>query len=1366
MLQTRPQPQSLPPGTTSRARLVLLGCLVVLGACTVEVHLPGQGVDKAPLPDAGPTSGGTSDGAVTAPASFHIERVEPAEGDVGGGDRITVFGDLFKEGATVQVGDAEALDVLFLGPQALNAEVPPGAPGLADVTVTNPDGASTTLKGGYRYLSPIVIAYVSPPAGPAMGGTPVTVVGTGFLPDSVLLIDGRAAINTKRVDEHTLIGLTPGGPVGSVDVFVANAEGSGRLRDAFTYHAHPAVSVVYPPNGPPAGGAVLNILGAGLEAVDTVTVGSTDAAIVARWGDDTITVLTPPGSPGPADVSVSTPYASDTLISGYAYIDPEHGEGTLELLTAVPNSGPASGGTTVTLSAYGLTDAQDLDVRFGVKEATVTSVDSEAHTATVIAPPGQPGPVTVSASSSRGETALPEAFTYLPDLEVTAVSPAMGPAAGGTQVTLFGKGFADGMIARVGPLPCTGVMVKNPTELAAVTPPGSPGPSNVSVSFQGATATLEDAFEFEAKSTDVIVSKPAGGAIAGGTFLRIFGTGFGESAKVLVGGAEASDVTVHDSTLITAITPPGELGPADVIVTTANVQEELHAAFTYFDPASKYGGTWGDAVDEAVNVTVLDMVTNDPVPGAFVVLTASADTPYQGVADELGQITFGGPGLFGRQVVTAAKANYTTASVIEFDATNVTLHLYPFFPPSQGGGPGEIFDDGAVSGRVTGLGKYVIVPPGKCANKDTTGLTYCHPCVDAADCGGGDEAACIPIGDEGPHCTTQCTNDDSCPPGYVCAAAVGGSAYCLPVAGKKEAFCAVSNTSIFEGAPPLDSGTAVAGDGTYLVDSRVGEVAIVCRGGYRDFDTGAFVPTVMGVARHLFVKSAEELPDQDVALDIPLDRTVELRLDDPPYELDGPNVLKVNAFLELGTDGIIPMASATGVAPDATYSLPGFPLILAGELYDASYAFFAGSYSGSAMQMPYSVTLHQGLTQVDDHAMLRRGPGGEWVALPSGLDQDLRSLWGTAPDAAWAVGDRGTIYRYDGEAWGHQPILTKKDLLGIYGTAPDDVYAVGAGGTALRFDGLKWSPEKTGTTKDLRAVWGTPGSVLAAGWFTLLHRGSSGWAPVEGAPQRNLHALWGSGPVDIWAVGAFGTALHFDGAAWQEVPVPTNVTLRGLWGTGTGLVFAVGDAGTVLVFDGTAWSKMADVPTTRPLRAVAGRLEDGALHLYVVGAGGTVLHHDGIEWVNESPATTATELGGVWGAPEGGPMLAVGTHALLLGPFMRVPRLIAPAPGVEAGTGPTFELQVDPGVTPHFRYVTIESAYGLPLWTLVTAGDATVLELPDLETMAGLDAIPKGPKKLQIYSVYKDGFDIDNFDNFDFRLSEWDAWSLMEAPFE
>ena len=79
-----------------------------------------------------------------------------------------------------------------------------------------------------------------------------------------------------------------------------------------------------------------------------------------------------------------------------------------------------------------------------------------------------------------------------------SVSPASGPAAGGTPVILTGAGFTEGATVRFGGVLATSVKVVNPNVISAIVPAHAAGSVDVSVGVEGTTTTSSKAFTYAA----------------------------------------------------------------------------------------------------------------------------------------------------------------------------------------------------------------------------------------------------------------------------------------------------------------------------------------------------------------------------------------------------------------------------------------------------------------------------------------------------------------------------------------------------------------------------------------------------------------------------------------------------------------------------------------------------------------------------------------------------------------------------------------------------------------------------------------------------------------------------------------------------
>jgi len=271
----------------------------------------------------------------------------------------------------------------------------------------------------------------------------------------------------------------------------------------------------------------------------------------------------------------------------------------------------------------------------------------------------------------------------------------------------------------------------------------------------------------------------------------------------------------------------------------------------------------------------------------------------------------------------------------------------------------------------------------------------------------------------------------------------------------------------------------------------------------------------------------------------------------------------------------------------------------------------------------------------------QRAAGGTWAKLEQMVTNSvLRGIWagGTSPQI-FAVGEKGTILRHDEKnGWQNDtpcPATNppgNDDLMAISGFG-NFVIAVGRSGTILTRPSTAdcWFRRSYGATAAVYGVWG---DVAVGQGGLVLQRmppdslGRRLWRPKKTSTNDDLHAVWGSGPTDVFGVGDNGTVLHFNGLTWTQQQTGAPVNLRGVWGTGPKDVFAVGDKGTIVHYDGIKWATIG-TGTSVDLYAVWGM---NAKDVYAVGDNGTVLHYDGVGWANWSNSVIgASNLRGVWG---------------------------------------------------------------------------------------------------------------------------------------
>ena len=172
-----------------------------------------------------------------------VTSVSPKSGPSAGGTAVTIEGTGFLPGAKVKIG-SEATSVEVISETQLTARTAATKAGTDEVVVSDEYGTST---GGpsYTYEPPPapVVTSINPPAGPAEGGTLVTIEGTGFTPDVKVTIGGQAT-EVEVVSETKLIARTPATATGIYEVVVSNEGGSSAGGPKFTYVTSPIVQSV------------------------------------------------------------------------------------------------------------------------------------------------------------------------------------------------------------------------------------------------------------------------------------------------------------------------------------------------------------------------------------------------------------------------------------------------------------------------------------------------------------------------------------------------------------------------------------------------------------------------------------------------------------------------------------------------------------------------------------------------------------------------------------------------------------------------------------------------------------------------------------------------------------------------------------------------------------------------------------------------------------------------------------------------------------------------------------------------------------------------------------------------------------------
>lgn len=507
-------------------------------------------------------------------------QIAPAVGPTTGGQEVTITGAGFTDDTTVTFGGNPATNVVVNAEgTSLTAITPAGAVGPVTVTVANP-GSSANLA--YTYVEPAA-ATLDPTTGPEYGGTTVTINGQGLNTTTSVEFGGEPATVISVTPDGTQVVVTSPAGTGTVDVTLIGANGSTITAAQDFSYVPVSVADIVPDSGPSAGGSTVTITGEGLGGTTGVTFDGNPGTIVGTPTDTQIVVTTPAGTVGPVDVIIQVPGDDVVVDDGFTYTT----DAPFTVTRLTPDAGPTGGGQTVTITGTGFT--ADTTVSFGPNAGTDVVVNDDGTSLTVVTPLGTAGGTTVTVATP-GDTATLD-YTYVAPT-VTNVSPASGPAAGGTTVVITGTGLGSATDVLFDGVSGTIVGTPTDTRIVVVTPPGVAGPADVVVVLPGDDAVLTGGYVYlPAPRADDIT--PGQGPAAGGTEVIVDGGGFVAGATtVTICGVTipASQVRVNAAgTQLRFTTPPCAAGVATVVISTGDGSSDP-LRFRYTTTGGSTGG--------------------------------------------------------------------------------------------------------------------------------------------------------------------------------------------------------------------------------------------------------------------------------------------------------------------------------------------------------------------------------------------------------------------------------------------------------------------------------------------------------------------------------------------------------------------------------------------------------------------------------------------------------------------------------------------------------------------------------------------------------------------------------------------------------
>ncbi len=329
-------------------------------------------------------------------------------------------------------------------------------------------GSLTPLISG----APVVLS-LKPAEGGEAGGTKVKITGEHLAGVTTVHFGETAVTLSKANKSETKLTVTSPAGRGTVDVTLSTAEATSEAvpADRFSYRsALPVVTGLNPNAGPASSKRKITISGSNFTGVTKVSFGSLSVPFTIVKSTRLQAVAPVAVVDGPVDITITTGAGTSEPVPADVY---EFQAEFPSVEAVTPEIGPS--GETVMLEGEGFIGTSKVSFE-GVPAASfevindgliraVTPEHATERVAIVITTP------LGTSRSACGSGKCPPIAHYKFRPQITSVSPASGPLAGGTPITLTGTGFNPGYSRiDIGTLEVISVNCSSETSCTALTP--------------------------------------------------------------------------------------------------------------------------------------------------------------------------------------------------------------------------------------------------------------------------------------------------------------------------------------------------------------------------------------------------------------------------------------------------------------------------------------------------------------------------------------------------------------------------------------------------------------------------------------------------------------------------------------------------------------------------------------------------------------------------------------------------------------------------------------------------------------------------------------------------------------------------------
>jgi hypothetical protein len=275
-----------------------------------------------------------------------------------GGTLVTITGSGFSSTESVRFGGRNAFDLKIIDDNHLTVRTPASPPGPVQVTVTNAHGAGRSTDPSVMYTVEYPVpemAGITPDSGSMLGGTVVTITGSGFSGATDVRFGRISATDLNPVSDSMLIVTSPPNTAGTVAVSVINPARTGSSTGSATVFRYdipvPRLVGISPSSGSFEGGTVVTLIGSGFTGTTNVSFGGKPGSGLAVIDDNWITVIAPASGLGSFPVSIKNAYGeggSSGPATLFRYTLPPMTRTITETTTPAPVTSPALTATPAT----------------------------------------------------------------------------------------------------------------------------------------------------------------------------------------------------------------------------------------------------------------------------------------------------------------------------------------------------------------------------------------------------------------------------------------------------------------------------------------------------------------------------------------------------------------------------------------------------------------------------------------------------------------------------------------------------------------------------------------------------------------------------------------------------------------------------------------------------------------------------------------------------------------------------------------------------------------------------------------------------------------------------------------------------------